>query len=674
MEKITIPQAESRSADLVKENLEQLKQIFPEVIKEGRVDLDALHDLLGSYSDTAEERFGLNWAGKANARREAQKRSTGTLRPCPEESMYWDTTENLYIEGDNLEVLKLLQKSYHKQVKMIYIDPPYNTGKDFVYKDNYNDNLANYLEQTGQDRRLSTKALSDSDGRYHSNWLNMMYPRLKLARNLLTDDGVIFISIGVEELSNLKSLCNELFGEENFVEVFSWVKTSTPPALSAKSRKTNEYILCYEKNKSKNKYNGDLLDGGDQPLLNTGNTLRILKFQKDKVRFNASKFPDGIYEPYCKDRVKLLDKIEIINGYANKDFRLEGEFKWTQDFLDNEIIAGTTFVVKSELLSIRFIRDEDGYKRPTNFIKEKYTSPIIDKPTCNVGTNENASSSLNILMDNVDVFSYPKPISLLKYLTNFICQPRDIVLDFFSGSASTAEAIFEYNCENNNTGLKFIMVQLPENLDENLKVATEPDTKKIIQNGIDFLDIYHKPHLLTELAKERIRRAGKKILEEQIAKNDGLCPEEAPKLDVGFKVFKLDSSNVNAWDSNPENLETTLINSLFNIKEDRTEDDLLYEILIKYGIVLTEKINRHTIAGKTVYEMGAGSLIVCLADNITTDVAEGIGKLWNEVRPEEENVKCRMVFKDSGFNGSDEMKTNTMLILKQHGITNLASV
>ncbi|MEG1736740.1 MAG: DNA methyltransferase, partial [Odoribacter sp.] len=185
MEKITLPQPESRSADLVNENVEQLKQIFPEVIKEGRVDLEALHDLLGNYVDTPEERFGLNWAGKANARREAQKRSTGTLRPCPEESVDWETTENLYIEGDNLEVLKLLQKSYHKQVKMIYIDPPYNTGKDFVYKDNYNDNLSNYLEQTGQDRRLSTKALSDSDGRYHSNWLNMMYPRLKLARNLL---------------------------------------------------------------------------------------------------------------------------------------------------------------------------------------------------------------------------------------------------------------------------------------------------------------------------------------------------------------------------------------------------------------------------------------------------------------------------------------------------------
>ena len=211
MQKTNIPQTESKSADLVAQNLEQLKQIFPEVIKEGRVDFEALNDLLGNYADTAEERFCLNWAGKANARREAQKRSTGTLRPCPEESVDWDTTENLYIEGDNLEVLKLLQKSYHSRVKMIYIDPPYNTGKDFVYKDNYADNMKNYLELTGQDKKLSTN--TESDGRYHSNWLNMMYPRLKLARNLLTDDGVIFISIDDNEVANLRKVCDEIFGK-----------------------------------------------------------------------------------------------------------------------------------------------------------------------------------------------------------------------------------------------------------------------------------------------------------------------------------------------------------------------------------------------------------------------------------------------------------------------------
>jgi len=397
-----------------------------------------------------------------------------------------------------------------------------------------------------------------------------------------------------------------------------------------------------------------------------------LLFPKEKVYFNPTKFPNGEYAPQCKDRVKLLDTIKIVDGYATSDFRLEGEFKWKQDFLDQEIKDGTTFIVKSELFSIRFIRNEDGYKRPTNFIKEKYTNPLIDKPLCSVGTNENASSYLSKLMDGKELFSYPKPTSLLSYLINFICKSGDFVLDFFSGSATTIEAVFEYN-KVHRTEIKSILVQLPENLDENLNSA-DPNTKQIIQNGIDFLNNLHKPHLLTELAKERIRLAGKKILEDQKVKNNGLFTEQAKKLDVGFKVFKLDSSNINAWDNSPKNLENALHNSLFNIKEDRSEDDLLYEILIKYGIELTENINRREIAGKTIFEIGAGSLIVCLADNLTTDVAEGIGKLWNEVRPDGEDVKCRVVFKDSGFNGLDEIKTNTMLILKQHGITSVTSV
>lgn len=672
MNKSIIPQAESQSADLIQENIEQLKQIFPEVIKEGRVDHEALNDILGNYVDIPEERFYLNWAGKANARREAQKRSTGTLRPCPEESSDWDTTENLYIEGDNLEVLKLLQKSYHGRIKMIYIDPPYNTGKDFVYKDNYTDNMQNYLELTGQDKKLSTN--TESDGRFHSNWLNMMYPRLKLARNLLTDDGVIFISIGVEEFSNLKKIMDEIFGESNFVEIFSWVKTSTPPGLSTKSRKTNEYILCYEKNRNSIKYNGELLDGGDQPLLNSGNSVRELLFPREKVYFNPEKFPNGTYNPHVVDRVELLDSIHIKDGYATSDFRLKGEFKWVQDFLDEEIEQGTKFIIKSEKMSIRFIRDEDGYKRPTNFIKSKYTSPVINKKNNGVGTNEGANSELFELMGS-EVFSYPKPVSLMTYLINFVATENDIILDFFSGSASMAEGVLKY-ANQENKKLKYIMVQFPENLDENLKSA-DVKTKKIIQNGISLLDHLGKPHYITEIAKERIRRASKKIVEEQkekAEKEGNLFAEPERKLDTGFKVFKLDSSNINAWDSDPDNLEEAIQGSLFNLKEDRSEDDLLYEILIKYGVELTQKINQHTIGGKTVYEMGAGSLMVCLADNLSTDVAEGIGKLYEQVSPKNDKPICRVVFKDSGFNGSDEVKTNTLLILKQHGITNVASV
>lgn len=654
MEKKTIPQAESRSADLVKENLEQLKQIFPEVIKEGRVDLEALHDLLGSYADTAEERFGLNWAGKANARREAQKRSTGTLRPCPEESVDWDTTENLYIEGDNLEVLKLLQKSYHKQVKMIYIDPPYNTGKDFVYKDNYNDNLSNYLEQIGQDRRLSTKALSDSNGRYHSNWLNMMYPRLKLARNLLTDDGVIFISIDDNEIDNLRKICDEVFGEENFLVKTIWISGRTS---SSHFTISHEYVLGYAKSKAKLplfKYEGDedLLSDRTIKKPSAKNPLSEISFpagidfeSPDKIfpNYFGNKEPievvDGIFE--CKNR-KLLNPVTLRAAWTMKDM--------IQDW-----IGGQTVIDQKGQIVNRFFFKENGVLQ---YEKEKGT--IHPNSVIQNITTKKGSKTIEHLLGASDLFDFPKPTDLINYFISAICSHTDIILDFFSGSGTTAHAVMQLNAEDGGSR-KYICVQIPE--------ATPEDSE-----ASKFLKRLGKLTTIPEIAKERIRRVGKKILEEQKVKNNRLFAKEAPKLDVGFKVFKLDSSNVNAWDSNPENLETTLINSLFNIKEDRTEDDLLYEILIKYGIVLTEKINRHTIAGKTVYEMGAGSLIVCLADNITTDVAEGIGKLWNEVRPEDENVKCRMVFKDSGFNGSDEMKTNTMLILKQHGITNLASV
>lgn len=674
MEKITMPSAESRSADLVNENLELLKQIFPEVIKEGRVDLEALHDLLGSYADTAEERFGLNWAGKANARREAQKRSTGTLRPCPEESVDWDTTENLYIEGDNLEVLKLLQKSYHKQVKMIYIDPPYNTGKDFVYKDNYNDNLSNYLEQTGQDRRMSTKALSDSDGRYHSNWLNMMYPRLKLARNLLTDDGVIFISIDDNEVDNLRKICNEIFGEENFIGTIA-LQTATdnnPGQIKVE----HEYMHCYCKNKQlQSHWFGDL----EKTKLIQNKYIQL----KSLYHLDCEKMQEGLRR-WIKANEKDLKGITHYDNVDEKGVFHDGD-------IANTIFGGYEYDIIHPLTGRICKMPEKGYRFPEEtmnkmllennilFGKDETTLPkpkkrledAKDMLRSMIYEDGRASTKRFETLMTRDIFQNPKSETIISRLVNFICNPNDIILDFFSGSGTTAEAVLL--SASKKIGIKYILVQLPENLDTSL-INADNKAKKTIKNSILFLDTINRPHIITEIAKERIRRAGKKILEEQKAKNDGLFAEEAPKLDVGFKVFKLDSSNVNAWDSNPENLETALNNSLFNIKEDRTEDDLLYEILIKYGIELTEKINRHTIAGKTVYEMGAGSLIVCLADNITTDVAEGIGKLWNEVRPEDENVKCRMVFKDSGFNGSDEMKTNTMLTLKQHGITNIASV
>ncbi|MBF2092083.1 site-specific DNA-methyltransferase, partial [Flavobacterium psychrophilum] len=357
------------SPDLVSQNIEKIAALFPNCVTESAnglaIDFDMLkQELSNDIVEGNKERYRLEWPGKREAIVTANLPINKTLRPAREESVDFDNTENLYIEGDNLEVLKLLQESYLGKIKMIYIDPPYNTGKDFVYKDNFTQDTDEYQEEAGLKDEYSNRLVAnpDTSGRYHSDWLSMIYPRLKLARNLMMDDGVIFISIGVEEVSNLKKVTDEIFGESNFIEVFSWVKTSTPPALSTKSRKTNEYILCYEKNWNPFKYNGELLDGGDQPLLNSGNSERELTFPKDSVYFNKSKFPNGTYLPSKPDRVELLDTIRIENGYSKTDFRLKGEFKWTQDFLKEELKKGTKFIIKSDILSIRFIRDEEGYK------------------------------------------------------------------------------------------------------------------------------------------------------------------------------------------------------------------------------------------------------------------------------------------------------------------------
>ena len=639
------------SPDLVSQNIEKIRILFPNCVTETAnglaIDFDMLkQELSAAIVEGNKERYRLEWPGKREAIVTANLPINKTLRPCREESVDFDNTENLYIEGDNLEVLKLLQESYLGKIKMIYIDPPYNTGKDFVYKDNFKkdadeSNLESGLIDEEGNILKALKLNPETNATYHSDWLSMMYPRLKLARNLLTDDGVIFISIGVEEVSNLKKVMDEIFGESNFIEVFSWVKTSTPPALSTKSRKTNEYILCYEKNWNPFKYNGELLDGGDQPLLNSGNSERELIFPKDAVYFNKSKFPNGTYFPSKPDRVELLDTITIENGYSKTDFRLKGEFKWTQDFLKEELKKGTKFIIKSDILSIRFIRDEEGYKRPTNFIKEKYTNPLINKKENGVGTNENASSELKELM-GTDLFSYPKPVTLMTYLANFVVQENDIVLDFFSGSSSTAEGVLKL-ASTEEKKLKYIMVQLPENLDDNLKNA-DSNTKKLIQNGIDFLDSLGKPHYLSELAKERIRRASIKIKKE--TKVD---------IDYGFRVYKLDSSNMQEVYYTPNQLSQDLLSGLEdNIKADRTPDDLVAQIMLDWGLPLSYKIEKTTIAGKEVYKVQEDNLLCCFDEGIGEAFAKEIAPL----KP------LRIVFRDKSFK-DDTAKENVKQLLKQ---------
>ena len=611
------------------------------------VNFDVLRQLLGDDTvEDATEAYEFNWVGKQEARAEVLRPINKTLRPVKEDSVDWDNTQNLYIEGDNLEVLKLLQKSYLGKVKMIYIDPPYNTGNDFVYHDDSSrsqeeeDLAAGNIDELGNRYRKNT----DSNGRFHSEWCSMIYARLMVARSLLTEDGVIFISIGVEELATLKNICNEVFGENNFVEVFSWVKTSTPPSLAVKSRKTNEYILCYEKNKNNIKYNGELLDGGDQPLLNTGNAESVLTFPKDKVIFKPKAFPNGVYEPYCKDRVSLLDRIEIIDGKATTDFRLKGEFKWTQSFFDEEVKNGTTFIIKTDNLSVRFIREGEGYKRPTNFIKEKITSPVIDKPGVGVGTNETASSYLTSLMDGKNVFSYPKPVSLIKYLTNFICKDSDIVMDFFSGSGTTADAVWRYNVENKEVALKYILVQLPENLDENLKTA-DANSKELLLNGIQLLDRINKPHKLTELAKYRLAKTI-----DSIKQDNPDC-----QMDLGFRVFRIDESNFEDVERTPKEYNQDQLDLfLNNVKSDRTDLDLLFGCMLDWGVKLSLPMSSEEVDGKMIYTVNDGDLVACFADKVTDKVVKAMA----------DKQPLRVIFRDSCFE-QDADKINIYETFKQ---------
>lgn len=646
-----------QSADGAQLNLDALYQIAPSCFTEATdpktgkikrvVNFDVLRQLLGDDTvEDATEAYEFNWVGKQEARAEVLRPINKTLRPVKEDSVDWDNTQNLYIEGDNLEVLKLLQKSYLGKVKMIYIDPPYNTGNDFVYHDDSSrsqeeeDLAAGNIDELGNRYRKNT----DSNGRFHSEWCSMIYARLMVARSLLTEDGVIFISIGVEELATLKNICNEVFGENNFVEVFSWVKTSTPPSLAVKSRKTNEYILCYEKNKNNIKYNGELLDGGDQPLLNTGNAESVLTFPKDKVIFKPKAFPNGVYEPYCKDRVSLLDRIEIIDGKATTDFRLKGEFKWTQSFFDEEVKNGTTFIIKTDNLSVRFIREGEGYKRPTNFIKEKITSPVIDKPGVGVGTNETASSYLTSLMDGKNVFSYPKPVSLIKYLTNFICKDSDIVMDFFSGSGTTADAVWRYNVENKEVALKYILVQLPENLDENLKTA-DANSKELLQNGIQLLDRINKPHKLTELAKYRLAKTI-----DSIKQDNPDC-----QMDLGFRVFRIDESNFEDVERTPKEYNQDQLDLfLNNVKSDRTDLDLLFGCMLDWGVKLSLPMSSEEVDGKMIYTVNDGDLVACFADKVTDKVVKAMA----------DKQPLRVIFRDSCFE-QDADKINIYETFKQ---------
>jgi adenine-specific DNA-methyltransferase len=635
IEQIKIGDELTQSLDIVNNNIARLKELFPEVFTEGKIDFKVLQDILGDEIETEDEYYRFTWAGKAQARREAHKPSTGTLRPCIEESVDWDTTQNLYIEGDNLEVLKLLQKSYSNKVKMIYIDPPYNTGKDLLYKNDFSDNLKSYLEYTNQkdnnDQLLTTNP--DTHGRYHSDWLSMMYSRLKLSRNLLKDEGFIVLTIDHFELHNLIKICDEIFGEGNRI-VNVTIQHNPKGRNQAEFFSENiEYMLIYSKKINLAKFNQVAIS---EDVLKTFNEyddegkFRWEEYIRARTSWSRQNRPNNWYPIYVSEDGKTISHIPFTNSIELFPKNRNGEFSWKN--------IQESFEELNSKQKFRVFKEGSELK-----IQHKYYEQEVLKNLWIDKKYQSEFYGTNVIKElfGSNVFSYPKSIYAVKDILKIITKDNDIVLDFFSGSGTTAHSTIQLNSEDNGSR-KFIMVQLPEFTD------TKSDAYK------------HGYKTITEIGKERIRRAGRKIKEAN--------PLLSGNLDIGFKSFKLDSSNIKGWDGNPDNLEQSLFDSQDNIKTDRTEEDVLFEILLKYGLDLTLPIEEKVIESNKVFNVGFGALFICLADKISNKVAEGIGAWKQEVNPE----TCRVIFKDSGF--TDVEKTNAMQTLKRFGIHEIKSI
>lgn len=623
---------EAKSADLIAQNIETLKQLFPEAVTEGKIDFSVMKELLGQAllpEEERDEKYGLNWFGKRKARQIALTPSTGTLRPCKEDSVDWDTTKNLMIEGDNLEVLKLLQKSYAGQVKLIYIDPPYNTGKDFVYPDNFQDNIKNYLELTGQiEGGAKMEANTESSGRFHSDWLNMMYPRLKLAKNLLRNDGLIFISIDDSELAGLNQIMCDIFGEENFVACFIWKSRQNKDNRSTNGASIDhEYLLCF----------GSRIRGDQRDITQYSNP------DNDPRGDWASANMVGIA---TKDRrpnlhYDLIDPATRVNyGCPDMGWRYEPA-TMTKLITENRVLWPAS---------------PDGRPRRKAFLTEldsEYTgfSTIIGE---NIFTRDGTADILELF--GTRVFDFPKPVALIETIIEQSTSENDIILDFFAGSGTTGHAVFRSNLRRKSHN-RFIMVQLPQKLS-----VTVSEQKTAA-------DYCLENELVANIASLTIERL--RLAIEQLNTD-----EQSRSFDLGFRVFKLDTSNILPWEPDWDKLDEILKQSTDHVKEGRSESDILYELLLKLGLDLAVPIEEKDIAGKKVYSIGAGALIACLANNKSISRADadplalGIVQWHKELAPVGETT-C--VFLDSGFI-DDVTKTNLSAILSQHGLGNVRSL
>lgn len=623
------------SMNIIEEQKKKLKQLYPEVFIEGdKIDLDKLRLTIGESVDVGKERFGMNWPGKADCFKIIQQPSLATLVPAREESVNFDTTENLFIEGDNLEVLKLLQKSYLGKIKMIYIDPPYNTGNDFIYPDNYSETLETYLAYTGQvdseGRKFSTN--TDTEGRFHSKWMNMMYPRLFLAKNLLREDGVIFISIDDNELKNLKSLCDEIFGEENFVANIIWQKKYSPQNDATYFSNMHDYILCVAKRKKEMK-----TDKGWTRIL-------LPRTDETNARYkNPDNDPRGNWKPGdFTAEGPTPNCIYPITSPTGKVFLPPLGKRWVfnkQNF--EELISDN-----------RIWFGEDGNNVPA---LKRFQSEVQDGLVPNtiwfyqdVGHTQEGKQEVNKLFDEKAVFDYPKPSRLLKRIVQIAADKEDICFDFFAGSCPLAHAVLSLNSEDYNNR-HFICAQLPEPTDQ------ESEAYKAGYKTI------------ADIGKERIRRVIKKIEEEQ-KQNADMFTEDKPKLDLGFKVFKLAPSNFSTWNANVDKTAEAIGKQLElhvdHISDKADQETILYELLLKSGFELTTKIEKLEMESKTVFSIGEGELLICLEKELTNELIKAMA----ELKP------ARVICIDEGFQNNDQLKTNAALIMKSKGVVKFQTV
>ena len=626
--------------------LEALRQIAPSAFTEVRdehgelthkVDFEALKELLGdNISNSNAERFGFYWIGKQDAKRAFVEPPRQTLRPDVKDSVDWDNTQNLYIEGDNLEVLKLLRNSYMGKVKMIYIDPPYNTGKDFIYRDNFTMNQDEYgrftSDVSAEGNRLH--ANEKTHARYHSDWCSMLYSRLMVAHSLLSQDGVIFISIDDNEVHHLRMICDEVFGASNFVGTFNWVKTETPENLSKKCRQMVEYVLCYQKQMlSQTRFNGvSKSSKSSNGLLNQSNAVGVLTFPGGKVLtsmqdqvLKAGSYGTGKYV------IELLQDVEVKDGVFVSDFSLKAKFKWSQLYLDQSLKEGVIIRIPRKTLSPSYEKPEYAPEVPTNLINAKV----------GVETNENAGEYQLKLFDK-KVFSFPKPCSLIQYLLNFIKPEEEfIVLDFFSGSGTTAEAVMNMNKEHIGGKAKFILVQIAEDFEQTPKREISKAQKEIIDNAVALLKSLNKPFNICELAKERIRRAGDEIRKEH------------PEVDTGFRVLRVDTSNMKEVYFDPATLEK---DQLFadSVKKGRRDLDLLFGCMLDLGIELSAPLRQKEVTGKRLHIVNEGALVACFDVGIDLEVICAIA----ELNP------LRVLFRESCF-ATDADKLNVYEQFKQ---------